>query len=133
MVSDFSTCLRRRNQTDISHSLDMTEVLARVLPHSNPRSGRSFRCRASCPETVCSIECPHCGGWSVRTAYGSQSCGGESAANTVSLLAVFRVFPTLASTVQVAHVTGSRLSPLKLFTTEVHVTLNAMNASVGTY
>ncbi len=32
---------------------------------------------------------------SVGTAYGSQSCGGESAANTVSLLAVFRVFPTL--------------------------------------
>jgi hypothetical protein len=30
-----------------------------------------------------------------RTAYGSQSCGGESAANTLSLLAVFRVLPTL--------------------------------------
>ncbi len=37
---------------------------------------------------------------SVGTAYGSQSCGGESAANTVSLLAVFRVLPTLAPTVQ---------------------------------
>jgi len=45
VVSDFSTCLRRRNQTDISHSSDMTEVLTQVLPHSHPLF-RSLTCRS---------------------------------------------------------------------------------------